>query len=95
MVTEEESYLNVVAEHWNSVSPDSIECFIEDQAFSRSYDLAPRPPPPLRVSLTGDKDTERLRKRVNLRTGEGRKQGVGEEPNHTTTRKPGLLNSKS
>ncbi len=27
--------------------PASIEWFIEDQAFSPSYDLAPRTPPPL------------------------------------------------
>ncbi len=25
--------------------PESIELFIKSQAFSRSYDLAPRPPP--------------------------------------------------
>jgi hypothetical protein len=41
------------------------------QAFSRSYDLALR-------------HRGRLRKRDNLLTGEG---GVGEEPNHTTTKK--------
>ncbi len=27
--------------------PESIEWFIEDRAFSSSYDLAPHPPPPL------------------------------------------------
>ncbi len=25
---------------------ESIECFVEGKALSRSYDLAPRPPPP-------------------------------------------------
>ncbi len=70
MVTEEESYLNVVAEHWNSVRPDSIELFIEDQAFSRSIDLAPRPPLPPSVSSDGDiPDRGRLRKRDTLLKG--------------------------
>jgi hypothetical protein len=31
--------------------PDSIELFIEDQAFSPSYDLAPPPPPLYRRKL--------------------------------------------
>ncbi len=42
---------NVFAIHYTSctrqeASPESIECFIEDQAFLRQYDLA-LPPPPL------------------------------------------------
>jgi hypothetical protein len=45
-----------------------IEGFIEDQAFSRSYDLAPLPPPP--VSKLDLLHTERSRKRDNLLTGE-------------------------
>ncbi len=64
--------------------PESIECFIEGQAFPPPYDLAPRPPTPLphvpSVSSSGDTQEE----------GEGLK-GVGEEQNHTTVRKPGLL----
>jgi hypothetical protein len=32
------------------VSPESIEWFIEDQIYLRSYDSAPRPPPPLPYS---------------------------------------------
>ncbi len=64
---------------------ESIECFIEDQAFSPSHDL---PPPP--VSKLDWRHTGRMRKRDSLLTGE-RGYGVGEEPNHKTARKPGLL----
>ncbi len=68
---------------------ESIERFIEAQAFLRSSDLAPRPPPrpflpsasclsfPVFLCVAG---WAYLRK--------GRK-GVGEEPNHTTAREPG------
>ncbi len=56
-----------------------------------AYDLAP--PDPLAPLSPGSKldrrYTGRLRKRdFFLRRGEG---GVGEEPNHTTERKPGPL----
>jgi hypothetical protein len=45
----------------------------------------PLPPSPIRK--LDRRRTRRLRKRENLRTGEG----VGEEPNHTTSRKHGHL----
>jgi hypothetical protein len=45
------------------------------------------PPPPHPVSKINRRHTGRLIKRDNLLTGEG----VGEEPNHTTARKPGPL----
>jgi hypothetical protein len=53
-------------------SPESIECFIEAQAFSRSNDLAPRPPlPPLyHVSKLNQRPHGRPRKKDSLLTGE-------------------------
>ncbi len=64
---------------------------IEDHAFSPLYDLAPPPPqvPLSPVSKLDRRYTVRLRKRNNLLTREG--EGVGEEPNHTTARKPDQL----
>ena len=60
------------------VSPESIEWFIEGQAFFRSYDSAPRPPPsPSQSSCVSPVELWRERE--------------GVDPNHTTTRKPGLL----
>ncbi len=38
--------------------PESIEWYIEDQAFSPSYDLAPPPPPPLSRRHTEDWERE-------------------------------------
>ncbi len=57
--------------------PESIEWFIEDKAFSPSYDLAPPPPPPLRpaISKLDWPHTGRLRKKDNLMTEEGEKPG--------------------
>jgi hypothetical protein len=53
---------------------------MEDQAFLPSYDLAPPlPPPPHLPSKKSD----------NLLTGEG--GGLGEEPDHTSPKKPGPL----
>ncbi len=51
---------------------------LEDQAFWRSFELAPRPTPtpPPPVSKLERRHTGRLRKRDNMRTGEG----GGEEP---------------
>jgi hypothetical protein len=68
--------------------PESIEYFIEGQAFPPPYDLAPRPPlpPPSPVSKLVRRHTGRLRKRYNLLMGEGLK-GLGEEQNHTTDEK--------
>jgi hypothetical protein len=62
---------------WNmkiqrQIGPESIRGFIEDQASSSSYDLAPSyPPPPSPVSKVDRRHTGRLRKRNNLQTGEG------------------------
>ncbi len=71
---------------------ENMEWFTEDQTFSPSYDLAPPTPllPPLRsVSSTGD--TQEDWEREIFADGRGGKVGVGEEPNHTTARKPGPL----
>jgi hypothetical protein len=69
----------------------TIDGFIEGQAFPRSYDLAPRPAPPtFPVTKLDQRHTGRLRKKDKSLTGGGG-SGVGEDPNHTTTRKPGPL----
>jgi hypothetical protein len=47
-----------------------MEWFIEGQAFLRSYDLAPRPPPSP-FSKRDRRHTGRLRKKDNLLTGDG------------------------
>jgi hypothetical protein len=58
--------------------PESIEWFIAVQAYSRSYDLAPLPPPsPL---STGDAQEDWERETTYWQV---REEGVGEEPNHT------------
>jgi hypothetical protein len=61
---------------------ESIERFIEGQAFLRLYDSAPHPPPPPPlVSKLDRRHTGRQRKRVNLLTGEGDDGGGrGAEP---------------
>ncbi len=61
--------------------------FIEDQPFSPSYDLSPPPAPfPSPVSkLSLFLSLPVCRRSVYWREG----RGVGEEPNHTTARKPG------
>ncbi len=55
-------------------TPESIERFIEGHASLRSYDSAPRPPPPTRspVSKLDRRHTGRLRKSGNLLTAEER-----------------------
>jgi hypothetical protein len=56
--------------------PESIEWFIEDLVFSRSYKLAPPPPlppGPFSPSVSSTIDTWILRKRDNLLTGGGRR----------------------
>ncbi len=68
---------------------ESIEWFIKSQAFSRSYDLVPRPLTLTSVSSTGDTQEDREREAVCRWEVGGR--GVGEEPNHTTARKLGPL----
>jgi hypothetical protein len=53
--------------------------------------MAPRPPPtPPPVSKLDRRSTGRLKKRDNLLTGQREGEGVGEEPNHTTARMPGI-----
>jgi hypothetical protein len=70
--------------------PESIVRFIEDQAFSPTYDLASLLLPSLHSNVSKlDSHTGRLRKRDNLLTETG--EGVGEEPNHTIARKTGPL----
>ncbi len=76
---------------WILQYTESIDWIKEDQAFSPSYDSAPQPtltlsPSPLSSKLDR-RHTGRLRKRDNMLRGEG----VGEEPNYTTARKPGPL----
>jgi hypothetical protein len=67
--------------------PESIERFIEDQAFSPSYDLAPPPTPPIsKLSLFLSLPVCRL---PSYPTGE--EGGGGEEQNHLTAGKPGPL----
>ncbi len=71
--------------------PEGTELFIEDQACSPSYDLAPSPPlSPLSrrqdVSLSQSSSVSL----VELTDGGGGGGGRGwEEPNHKTTRKSG------
>ncbi len=65
------------------------DLYVEDKAFLPSYDLAP---PPLLsrspvVSKLDRRHRGRLRKNDYFMTG----KGEGEEPNHTTARKPGPL----
>ncbi len=64
---------------------ESIEGFIEDQAFSRLYDLAPPPLPSARQATH-----RKIEKEKHLANGR-RRGGVGEEPNHPSARKPGPL----
>ncbi len=75
-----------------SCARENIERFIEGQAFSRSYDLAPPSPPPSPVSMLDRRNTGRLRD--NLHNGEGGR-GLGEEPDHTVAllckKKPGYV----
>jgi hypothetical protein len=64
---------------------ETIELFIEDQALSPSYDLAP-PPPRRPPSVNSSRPaTHKKTERDILLT----KEGVGVEPNHTKARKPG------
>ncbi len=49
----------------------SIERFTEDQAFLRSYDSAPRPPPPPSCQTARPATDGRLRKRGKFLTGDG------------------------
>jgi hypothetical protein len=71
-----------------STIAESIECFVEDQTFSVSYDLAPPPSPDSKLSLS---QSSSLCRRSSLLTGEGMRDWVGEEVNYTTARKSGPL----
>jgi hypothetical protein len=66
---------------------ESIEWFIEDQAFLRSHDSAPRHPPLPLTSVSCLSFSVFLCVAVQA-CGRG-DVGVGEEPNHSTARKPG------
>ncbi len=72
------------------VFPEINVRFTKDQAFSPSYDLAPPPTPPPNSPVSKldrqPRKTEKERKLLRER-----KDGVGEEPNHTAVRKPGPL----
>ncbi len=57
------------------------DIYVEAQAFLWACDSAPRPPPHLQCSRTGDRPI------ADGRIGEG----AGVEPNHTTARKLGPL----
>ncbi len=72
-----------------SSPPESTEWFTEFQAFLLSYDSAPRPPLyPLSRQQVVSLSQPSCVSPVEF-TGGG--DGVGEEPNHTTARKPGPL----
>jgi hypothetical protein len=59
----------------------------EDQAFSPSFDMAPPPPLPLSCQPAVPFSHSSFASPVELTEGEG----VREEPNHMTARKPGRL----
>jgi hypothetical protein len=66
--------------------------FIKHQDFSPSYDLAPPPPPAVsRQQVVSLSQTSHVHvSQVELTDEKGR-EGVGEEPNHTTATKHGAL----
>ncbi len=56
---------------------ESIECFIKGQAFSRSYDLAPRPPlPPSLSHQQAHRNSEKERQAADGVAGEGGGRGA-------------------
>ncbi len=69
----------------NECNSASIDRFIEDQAFSRAYDLAPSPPP---LSCQGKLDRWHIGRQ---RKREGRGEEGGEKKNHTNAKKSGPL----
>jgi hypothetical protein len=74
-------------QYWG-MQKGSIEWFIEDQAFSPSYDSAPPPLLPSVSSTDKKRKTEKERQLADGRGGEG-VWALWEEPNHTKARKPG------
>jgi hypothetical protein len=91
--TNKMSYL--FATKYFGLQPENIDLFVEGQAFSQSYDLAPRPSIPVSLVVVTchkarqatHRTTEKARQ---LSDGRGGK-GVGEEQNYTTARKPSPL----
>ncbi len=78
----------ILQQHVSFAVIQSIEWFMEDQAFSPSFDLAhspsPQPPSPIsKLSLFLSLPV--------LSNWRKRGEGVGEEPDHTTPRKHGPL----
>jgi hypothetical protein len=61
---------------------ESIECFIEDQAFPPSYNFAPSPPPPLSSQIDSLSQSSCVSS-VDLTDGDGGGGGRGGETNHT------------
>ncbi len=74
--------LFLLSPNFGGFSPESIQWFVEDQSFLRSYNLAP----PLVSKLSLLVSLPVCRGLKLLRNG-----GKGEEPNHTTKRMPGHL----
>jgi hypothetical protein len=73
--------------------PEGIQWFIEEQAYSPSYDLAAHPPPPTSpVSKLDGRYTGRLRKEDNLMTG---KRGRGCGRSQIVRRRESLVLYKS
>jgi hypothetical protein len=64
--------------------PESIERFIEGQAFLQSYDSAPHPLPPFSCQKAGPATQRKTDKESRFTDVKG---GGGVDPNHTTTRK--------
>jgi hypothetical protein len=60
-------------------------------AFSWSYHLAPRPSPTPLSRQSARPETQRKTEKERQLADGRRGEGVGEEPNHTTARKPGSL----
>jgi len=58
---------------------ESIERFIENQDFLRSYDSAPRPPPPIHLCrrYVGPATHRKIEKERQLADGSGRREGCG------------------
>jgi hypothetical protein len=69
------------------VGAESIEWFIEGQDFSRSYNLAPRPPPHPSFAISSTRGTHEDWERETSCWWKRGGKGVGEEPNHTINNK--------
>ncbi len=84
------SYLSSITTCLCPPAPESIEGFIEDQAFLRSYDSAPRPPLPLPLPSASCL-LPVCPGQAYKYTNEKGWRGQGGKPNHTSARKPGPL----